>query len=311
MPFANTEPPIRVLERQFLPGLLGLRFWDVAASAPVQDGLLVQARSKSGMVVDAVQNRSGVWHFPMLPGVNSFDVGKAVLEGTPLAPLSRSLTVRVADTARRFQTVEFDAIAPIEGGLFDWPHGPVTSDDGSPLGSGPVPLFSRASRLAPPGHLSVRADLWDVEGDRAAAWALLEITVAGPWGPLRFLGLADERGSAVVFLPVPFVPVDGTHLPAAQRTWDVSARVAYAPAFTIDAGASSAELPPFEGIVAQHGAPDARIFLTRSPDTFLASATPPGRWREPLSLLEPLILRTEPARVEARLRSFLLIQPAP
>ena len=310
MPAIGTDSKVRVLDRPFLPALFGARFWDVAAGVHVQDGLLVQARSKRGQVVDAVQNRSGVWHFPRIPGINSFDVGQALLDGTSLAKFSRSVLVRVVDSARRFQTIEFEAAVPVEAGLFDWPHSPITTDDGSPLGTGPVPLFSRSSRPAPSGHLSIRAELWDVDANRAAAWALLEVSVAGPWGPLRFFGLADEGGAATVFLPVPFVPVDGVRMPAAARSWEVGVRVAYAPSVVeapLGPSDGVAEPPRFDAILAQYHAPDAQIFVSRSPDVVLASSP----WREPLRLIEPLILRTENIGLEPRLRSRLLIQTAP
>jgi hypothetical protein len=309
MPLTTTETGVRVLDRPVWPGLFGVKFWDVAAGAAVQDGLIVQARSRSGKVVDAVQNRCGVWHFPELPGINSVDVGRALAEGASLSASSRPVVVRVVDAARRFQTTEFDAVVPIAGGLLDWPQGPCLAGEESPLGAGRVPLFSRTSRSAPPGHSSVRADLWDVDADRAAAWALLEISVAGPSGPLRFLGLSDERGSAVTFLPAPFVPVDGVRMPAALRTWDVAVRIAYAPAFTTDLDPDASRgLPSLDAILAQYEAPDARVFTRRSPDVVLAA---PGGWPEPLRAIEPLILRTEPAGLEPRHRSFLLIQPAP
>jgi len=299
---------IHVLERCTLPALLGLRFWDVGAGALVEDGLAVRVQNSLGTTVDATQNRSGVWHFPKLPGISAADVARVVAAGGSVAELARPFNVRVSDGASRFQPVQFELMGPAVGGLFAWPYGGLQLDTGSPPGSAPapVPLFSSPGRVAPAARLTVRADLWDIERDRPAAWALLEVSAPSASGVETFLGLANERGSVCVFLPMPFLPVDGSNVAIAARTWNVEVRVAYAPSLTLDAMTPSGVLvepPGLDAILAQRELEPASAFATRSPDALLSSAV--------LTSRQPLVLQTQPFAVESRLQSFLLVRPAP
>jgi hypothetical protein len=293
----NTHP----VEHQAYPGTLGLRFWDVGAGAPVRDGLSVSATAESGAVALAVANRSGVWQFPALPGVNTVDVLRALEAGESLASLQRSFVVNVEDRAGRFHRTSFGVSAPVIGGLFEWSHGGI-EPEGSPPRPTAVPLFSTASRPAPPGLLTVRADLWDIDRSAPAAWGLLEIDAPGASGKERFIGLAGENGSVQVFLPVPFIPQDGSRIPASARTFGLDVRVSYAPSLAVSSasGAAAPGIPSLTTVLSQRDVAAAEPLSRTYPDVVLAAAT--------LRAVEPLLLATDPAGLEPRLTSRLLLR---
>lgn len=300
----TSTDPVRVLERRSTPGLLGIRFWDVGAGVAVRNhALTVSARSREGARVDAIVNRSGVWFFPALPGVNPAVVASRFEAGVLPATLARPYRVSVGEplsAPHSFQPADFEVEAPIDGGLYDWPYGGTEAGSGSPPPAGYVPLFSQAGRSTPSGRLVVRAELWDTRG-RPAAFALLEVTAEGGSGPETFLGLADERGAVVVFLPVPFVAPGSPRVAAALRTWAVGLRVSYAPSLTLDRSPPEAlALPSLDRILAQRSAAPATAFAARQPELPLTTAT--------LHASEPLILRTAGLPPDAASR--LLVEPS-
>jgi hypothetical protein len=315
---ALDDPVFRPLETLVHPGLLGLRFWDVAAGDFVRDGLRVQTRDELDRPIEAILNRSGVWSFPRLPGIRAVDVARQLATAPESPPAGRPFVIEVLDTLRRYLPVTFEVLAPVAGGLFDWLPGDFSAPPGSPPGvqPNPVPLFSSPARPAPPGRKVVYAGLREFlppsPPDRPAvdpaAWALLEIEVDGVDGPESHFGLADDHGHVAVFVPTPPVPADGSRIPLARRSWSVRPRAYYAPTITSSGSVPEsdprrASPPRLDAILAQRSAGPAPLFSSILP---LSNLT-----EEILHFAEALVLRTADAGLLPEERSFLFTQPVP
>lgn len=65
----------------------------------------------------------------------------------------------------------------------------------------------------------VRADLWNANAERPAAWAVLEVRVATPGGVALARGLSDENGRVMVAFAYPeMTPPPAPVSPPAPRT---------------------------------------------------------------------------------------------
>jgi hypothetical protein len=109
--------------------------------------------------------------------------------------------IEVVDPLDRFLSCTFDAELPTSG-LFNSVKSPPRFAIG-PAISG-VPLFSAPARSVPANMAVVRADLIDIQTQKPAKWAVLEVRIdeqPPAWG------LADDQGRVVVILPYP-TPLD-------------------------------------------------------------------------------------------------------
>ena len=251
---------LRTLENVTRTAPLGVRPWDAVTGRAITDGLRL-TELRHGIVASA--NRSGVFVFHDLPGLRESAFGSGDdAYWSALAAVSR-FELELVDTRRRFLPFRFDAAAPTRGLLREQcPHASSPPEVDVPG----VPLFTAASRPVPPGLATVRADLWDIELDAPAAWAVLEVT---PVGAPAVRGIADERGRVLVLLAYPEPHWAGSSPPAGSRaladqTWDLVLGVRYDPA------SASPPLPdPGAGI-----APDLCTVLGQGAATLLAAPSP-------------------------------------
>jgi hypothetical protein len=268
-----------VLETVTRTALLGVRFWDRVAGRPVSDGLEV-VETTSG--ARAVPNRSGVFVLHELPGLRAseFGAGDDAFWASP--PAASAIGFTVVDRLGQFLPFAFTADVPLRG-LFAEDCGLIASPPDAVVGG--VPLFSAASRTAPAGIASVRADLWDVAGDAPAAWAVLEVSAGA--GPVH-RGVADALGRTVVLLPYPEPPWHGSSPPPGSRslsdqTWPLTVSVRYGPAY------GSPPLPdPTPGAV-----PDLCAVLTQPMGTLVSADSPTtALGPQVLTFGRELVLRT-------------------
>jgi hypothetical protein len=248
-----------VLERVTRTALLGVRPWDGATGRAVTEGLTL-TELRHG--IRAIPNRSGVFAFHDLPGLraSSFGEGHDVFWASP--PAHAQFTLELADERGRYLSFRFDAEAPARG-LFRESCGPSSPPELDVPG---VPLFSAPGRMVPGGLAGVRADLWDSDAGRPAAWAVLEITAA-PGVTVR--GVADDRGRVLVLLPYPEPPWQtGSPPPTAvalsEQTWTLGLAARYAPA-------PDPVLPP--DLCAVLSQPPATLLAALSPAVALTTAT--------------------------------------
>ncbi len=251
---------IRTLETVTRTALLGVRPWDPVRGCAVTDGLRLTALGHGNV---ATPNRSGVFVFHDLPGLreSAYGAGDDAFWSAPAA--TASVELELVDAERRYLPFRFTADAPGRGVFREQCPNAFSPPEIDVPG---VPLFSAPSRPVPPGLAAVRADLWDVELDAPAAWAVLEVTAAGGQA---VRGIADEQGRVVVVMAYPephwagSSPPPGTHA-LADQTWELALGVRYDPA------AASPPLPdPSSGI-----APDLCTVLSQSAATLLDSSSP-------------------------------------
>jgi hypothetical protein len=273
-----TVTPI-VLETVTRTALLGVRFWDRITGHTVSDGLEV-VESMSG--TRALPNRSGVFVLNELPGLRArvFGAGDDAFWASP--PAASTIGFTVVDRLGQFLPFAFTADVPFRG-LFAEDCGLIASPPDGVVGG--VPLFSAPSRTAPAGTAAVRADLWDIEADAPAAWAVLEVSTGA--GPMH-RGVADARGRTVVLLPYPEPPWHSSSPPPGSRslseqTWPLTLAARYAPA------QGSPPLPdPASGEV-----PDLCSVLTQPAGTLLAADSPStALGPQDLTFGRELVLRT-------------------
>ncbi|MBZ4417852.1 hypothetical protein [Myxococcus sp. RHSTA-1-4] len=298
------RPPVHVMERLSRVAPLGLRFVDEATGTFIGDGLQVSAFPEGLPAArrQSVLNRSGIHVLMDLPGLRDLEFGDehagddawwATHAG------QRPYTVEVRDTLGRFLPCAFRAELPHRK-LFapdcvsspPSPLSPLSPNDDGPS----VPLFSAPSRQAAVPLAVLRAELWDVDEDAPAAWALVEATDPGG---VTVRGVADEKGRLALFFQYPR-PLD------------------FSPDFSFPAG------PP---LLEQTWALQIRVHYTRRtpvpelPDVCLTLSQPPaGVWTVdsggPLALLEStlrygqeLVLRTRRPDPQAPPHPRLWITP--
>jgi len=242
---------------------LGVRPWDAVTGRAVTDGLRL---SEVRHGVSATPNRSGVFVFHDLPGLHdsAYGSGDDVFWATP--PVPARFLLELVDRERRFLPFRFDADAPARGVFRHHCPQAVAPPEVDVPG---LPLFSAPGRPVPPGSAVVRADLWDLERDAPAAWAMLEVT---PVGAPMVRGIADEQGRVVVLLAYPEPHWPGSSPPPGSRaladqTWSLQLAVRY------DAAGANPRPPDRAAGVA----PDLCAVLGQRPARLLenpSSATP-------------------------------------
>jgi hypothetical protein len=233
--------PVTVLESVVRRAPLGIRFYDLARGANVGGGLTVKAWP-IGRPADArdalVSPMSGIYGFRSLPGLRDFEAGdrpaaawcgsppyggsleaaevdlealRALVRGGGEPPLA-NFVVTVQDREGRFLPQTLFLCLPREQLL-------------------EAPLFSSPARPALPGAGVMRAELWERGRNRPAAWALVAAQADG----LTFVGVADARGMAVIFLPYarPLPPMVGSPpyggMPLGGLSWPLRVEVLYQP----------------------------------------------------------------------------------
>jgi hypothetical protein len=229
-------PVIKELERFARVAPLGVRFRDTTSGMLIGDGLrvVVYPSASPALRTPAIVNRSSTWVGQQLPGLRVVEAGAgddAYWATVPLTPF----VVEVVDLAGRFLPFTFAADLPVRG-LFAWDCPALTSPLSplSPLSPpesmGAVPLFSSATRSTATGMAAIRAELRDPVTDAPAAWAVI---TAEPDGAAPAIGIADEEGRVVVFLPYP-EPIDAipgasppSGPPLVDQAWSVALRVQY------------------------------------------------------------------------------------
>jgi hypothetical protein len=281
---------LRSPDRVTLVAPLGVRFRDVVSGASVGDGLAVRGRALApdSPWRQAAPSLTGTYVFHGLPGLGTAQRGEGDEEFWRHWGAAADFLVEVRDLRGRYQPFSFEAAAPWRG-FFSPPClvGSLASplSPASPPDDEQVPLFPTTAY--PPDGLNavVRAELWDPDLRRPAAWAVLEVT--DPDGTVA-RGVSDVDGRVVVFLPVPSPFAPGTEaastfsatssLPLGKRTFPLSLRFRY------------------EALDPTRSSPDLCAVLGQSPATAWADQ---GRTAELAEeRLEPgrdLILRTSAA----------------
>jgi hypothetical protein len=267
-----------LLERQTIYTPLGIRFWDAATDSQVAHGLQVRAwpDGATGPARQAFRTLSGIYAFQGLPGLRDIEF-PAGDDGPASQPIGQRFVVAVEDQQRRFLPMVLRVDAPFEG---IYPTALASSPPDAALPG--VFLFSAPWRPAK-ALAAVRADLVRRSTGQPAAFAVLELDVedSGVWH-----GVADERGSIAVFLPVPPFQATlgssppGPQAPPHQQQWQVTARVLYEP--------DHLETPAGADL------PDLRTILTQAEGAVWPSATgaSAGEISALLSFGEDLVLRT-------------------
>lgn len=279
-----------VLDTVTRTALLGVRPWDAVTGQAITDGLRLTELRRGSV---ARPNRSGVFVFHDLPGLRASAYGSGDDAFWANPPASASLVLELVDGERRFLPFRFPADAPARGIFRE--HCPAAFSPPEIDVPG-VPLFSAPSRPLPTGLAVVRADLWDVELDAPASWAVLEVT---PDGAPTTRGIADPQGRVLVALSYPEPHWSGSSPPAgssalADQTWSLQVAVRYDPA-----GASPPLPEPSAGI-----APDLCTVLGQGPAILLADLSPATPLTgATLAFGRQLTLRTPG-------RSDLLVSPA-
>ncbi|MET0398113.1 MAG: hypothetical protein ABW277_15035 [Longimicrobiaceae bacterium] len=224
-------PGIAVLERVRVFTPLGIRFWDSAFDVPAAAELRVHAWLAGGdfAPVRGVRSPSGIYGFHGLPGRAAQEYPAEREDAPESAGPVQEYAISVEDPGGLFLPVAFSVTLPLGY------RGEFLSGGLSPPGSaaGRAYLFSAPSRPVPARAAAVRADLWDADADRPAAWAVLRATVEGA----THTTVADQDGRALLLFPVPSVdrlrlgspPGSGQGAPAGNR-WAVTVGVWYEPA---------------------------------------------------------------------------------
>ena len=237
---ATTTGPGRELETSVVFTPLGIQFWDFALDKPVSDGLQVAAQLKDAdyAPVPARRTASGNYAFHGLPGLHAVDYPAASSATNPLTsppsspptspPSTYTFDITILDTLNRFLPTVFSVDLPLGyPGLF------LSNVVVSPPGTGAQAyLFSAPDRTVTTGMAAVRADVKDSSTGNPAAFAALQVTIAGQ----TWTGIADERGRAAVMFPYPLVqqlsmgsPPGTGQGPITNVSWPIQVGALYQP----------------------------------------------------------------------------------
>jgi hypothetical protein len=252
---------VKVLDTVTRVTPFGIRLWDPVTARSVTDGLIVREVERG---VTAFPNRAGAFVAAGFEGLRAaeFGTGDAAYWDNP--PAVADFTFEVLDRHGRYHDFRFDARLPhrqlfVPDCLLDSPPDRVADS---------IPLFSTPARESPGAVAVVRAELWDVTGDRPASWALLEVRPPGAAFPA--VGLADRQGRLVVFLPYPEPPWSGPSPPPgsqslSEQTWTLDLTARYSPSL------ASPPLPDPSGVTP----PDLCSILEQEAATLLSQLSPP------------------------------------
>lgn len=280
--------PVHVLERLTLTAALGLVFRDTATGERVGSGLSVEVYRKSlpGARATARPNASGVYVLHEAPGLGVSRFGAGDEEFWAAQPELPGFVVEVSDSERRFLPFSFE-VELFQRGVYGFDSPLAASSPPEPT---TVPLYSAATRKAPPGFATVRAELWDADSDAPAAWAVVEARAAGR---LAARGLSDDAGRLALLFPYPAParmvvssppgspPVFGG-LPLVQQEWELSLAAGYTGELSRPA---AARFPDLRLTLGQLNAAAASLWADRAGGEELSRVT--------LRYGRELVLRTE------------------
>ena len=217
-------PESILLEQVSLLTPLAIRFRDPATRSLVSEGLDVSVRTLAGggRAVPAFPNRSGMFVARGLPGLRDLEAGAG--DDAFWDDLSdtdrRTFAIEVNDRKGRYLPWRIEADLPNRGLV-----SPACLPSLPPMSG--VPLYSSPARPPVPGMAVIRVEMDTVstDGDSVPArWALVQVKV----GPETALGLADERGVAMVLVPYP-KPGNGSTVPLSDMEWPVELQVSWSP----------------------------------------------------------------------------------
>lgn len=225
---------------------LVVRCWDSVTDRAVVDGLvlLLHPNGRSGIPIQGIPNPDGAFIFSGLPELRAWEAGG---DEKPSVPY----WLTVVDREGRYLPATLGISLPAAGSTMLY-------------------LFSSVARRFPGAVAQLRADLWHVEADAPAAWAVLEAKEGGR----TLYGIADGDGR--VLLPFPYPRATG----AGPPTWSVELKVLTGAAPLTGAGPLG--LPPLDQILNQ-----SEGQIRADPDDPLVSA-----WGVTLTMDGPLVLRT-------------------
>jgi hypothetical protein len=274
--------PFRRLALVTLVAPLGLRFRDVVTNTFVNDGLSVTVYPQANPLrrVLAFANRTGVYVLHHAPGLSAFEHGAGDDAFWAGVPQGQPFIVEVEDTERRFLPFKLTLNLP-QKGIYNWvsPLPSAAQPLSPPASVAPIPLYSAPTRSTPAGVAVLRAELWDPQTQRPAAWAVIEARVEDL---LLARGIADERGRLALIFPYPppqkfsvtspvGSPVDAS--PPAPRgpsiyeqEWRITLSAGYAPLASPPsppdvAGVTATALPDLNATLAQLNQPPANLWL--------------------------------------------------
>jgi hypothetical protein len=235
----------RIIEQITWVTPFGVRFWDEVSGSIIGDGLRVTAyrATTPNVRIAAFVNHSGVYILRNVPGLRIFEQGAGDKDFWNNLPSGRPFIIEVIDSYRRFQPFLFTATLPTKG-LFTLDctlgsplvNSPLTSPLGPAAGTGMVLLYSSPTRTVADIMAVLRAQLWDDKQNIPAAWAMLEVFVAGQFVRRSY---ADDKGRVAVFFPYPapehFADADtsgsfvSSSVALARQQWNIHVQVAYPP----------------------------------------------------------------------------------
>ena len=232
---------VRVLEPISRVTPLGLRFWDSAINAVIDDGLMVSAYpvGQPWQAKKSLVNPSGVHVLQDLYGLRELESGtgdKAFWDGLTNNK-RRDFILEVEDSLNRFLPFACRVKLPV--------HGLLRLQDILPLESGNVvaiepqklkleptalvlPLFSHPARRVPAGMTAIRASLHNQISNAPAAWAALEVHLSND-PVVRARSFADANGQVQVFMPYPKLPDQINPSALGKHSWLLNIRIAYTP----------------------------------------------------------------------------------
>ena len=240
---------VLILEQLTYTAPLGVRFWDVASGGPAESGLMVAAYPDAfpEQRTTAIVGHTGVYSFPVLPGLRNVAFGAGDDKFWSANPASIPYTIEVQDPEERYLPYLFSALLPVRGLFGLWASPLFTALTPDPTW---LPLFSAPARQLPNSNASVLAQLQDDFSKSAAAWAIVTVHAHGL--PLC-AGLSDERGMVMVSQPYPepvgnliTSPLSAPNL--VEQSWDVEVAVFY------NGGKTSDPLPDLQQILQQNTA---------------------------------------------------------
>jgi hypothetical protein len=158
-------------------------------------------------------------------------------------------------------------------------------------------LFSAPTRGTAPGISVVRADIWDRDNDRAAAFAAVQLSIHSQSGAETWTGIADDQGRVQLQFPSPLLqslslgsPPGSSQGAPSSVTWPISVKVLYEP---------SQLRFPLAGLPDEpwpwNVTPSLKSILdAQSPASIWQneSGPPVGEWTGEITYGRPLVLRT-------------------
>jgi len=292
------------LERPFVHTVLGIQFWDPSIDEPITDGLNVtaQLQGTSYPVLNAFRTASGSYAFQGLPSLHDLEYPASDSQAAPSPQQSFTFVISVADSLNRYLPALFAVDLPLNySGLF------LSNDSGSPSGlGGRAYLFSAPPRVVTVGTNVVRASLWDRDRNQPAAFAALQVSIAGK----EWIGMADDQGRAQIQFPAPLLqslslgsPPGSGQGPTSSVSWPVQVSVQYEPAQLRYLLKGLPDVPwPW------NGTPSLKSILGEQAPALIwqnESGPPAPQWTGTLHYGTSLILRTalnDPAQVSAVLQ---------